>query len=132
MGTVTVIRLGADKYEPQPIPEVNKKYHAFDDGKIKPSRHFTTTIIEAIPFQKADDSLLEFWREEVKECYWLYATETDYFIKTHENDFDEPAYYVRTREGGWFSLGWMGARLDIDGRLYELMIKNYGNVLEEE
>ncbi len=121
MGNVTVIRLGADRYIPQPVPEVGKEYHAFDDGKIKPSRHSITTITEIIPFEKADKELLETWRNEVKECYWLYATETDYFVKAEWDD--EASYFVRTTDGGWFSLGWFGSRLDIDGSLYRDMLK---------
>ena len=127
MGTVTCIRLGADKYEPQPIPEMGKEYHAFDDGKISPSRHFITKIVEVIPFTAADEVLLRIWKQEVETCYWLYATETDYFIKAYDGDTEEPSYFVRTTEGGWFSLGWFGSRLDIDGSLYEQMRKSYGD-----
>jgi hypothetical protein len=119
MGTVTVIRLGADKYTPQPVPEVGKIYHAFDDGKIRLNRHFITTILEVIPFTNADSALLKTWKSEVEACYWLYATETDYFIKASDGETTEPSYYVRTTEGNWFSLGWFGALLDIDGSLYE-------------
>ena len=131
MGTVTVIRLGADKYEPQPVPEVNKEYYAFDDGKIKPSRLERVKIVEVIPFKECQDNeLISNWTVEVADCYWLYAQDTDYFIKA-EGD-NETSYFVRTTDGGWFSLGWFGSRLDIDGSLYELMIKNYGDILEEE
>lgn len=119
MGTVTVIRLGADKYDPKPVPEVGKEYHAFDDGKIRLNRHYITTITEVIPFDKADETLLETWRKEVESCYWLYAPETDYFIKAFDGDTKQPSYYVRTTEGNWFSLGWLGGLLDIDGSLYE-------------
>lgn len=124
MGTVTCIRLGADKYEPQPIPEVNKEYHTFDDGKIKPSRHSIATVTKIIPFAEADAELLDDWKQNVEECYWLYAPETDYFIRATYEDAIE--HFVRTTEGEWFSLGFFGSRLDIDGSLYELMIKNYG------
>jgi hypothetical protein len=41
----------------------------------------------------------------------------------------EPQYFVRTKDGGWFSLGWFGSRLDIDGSLYEKM-KEWYNVEE--
>ena len=62
---------------------------------------------------------------EVQAYEWLYATATDYFIKA-ESDFDENLlYFVRTLDGGWFSIDfpgyWMGARLDIDGSLYRKM-----------
>lgn len=131
MGTVTVIRLDADKYEPQPVPEVNKEYHAFDDGKIKPSRHSIVRITEVIPFKECQDNeLISNWTVEVTDCYWLYAQDTDYFVKAEWDD--ETSYFVRTTDGGWFSLGWFGARLDVDGKLYESMIKHYGDILEEK
>jgi hypothetical protein len=60
------------------------------------------------------------------DCYWLYAPETDYFIKAEYDDEEEPAYFVRTKDGGWFSLGFFGARLDTDGSLYSKMIELFG------
>lgn len=129
MGTVTVIN--TTPYNLQPVPEVGKEYHIFDDGKIKPSRHYTAKILEVIPFKECNNKvLLETWAMEVQACEWLYATATDYFVKA-ESDFDKnPLYFVRTLDGGWFSIDfpgyWMGARLDIDGSLYNKMIENYG------
>ena len=114
----------------QPIPELNKEYHIFDDGKIKPSRHYTCIITDIIPFGECEDSaLLEAWEREVAECTWLYEKETDYLIKA-TSDFDEyPLYFVRTIGGDWFSIDypnwWMGARLDIDGTLYKKMTEYY-------
>ena len=126
MGTVTIIN--TTPYKLQLVPEVGKEYHTFDDGKIRPSRHAITTISEVIPFDDCSDTeLLELWHNEVEECYWLYATETDYFVKAEYDD--ETAYFVRTKDGGWFSLGWFGSRLDIDGSLYEKM-KEWYNVEE--
>ena len=114
----------------KPIPELNKEYHIFDDGKIKPSRCYTCTITDIIPFAECHDKdLLEAWQAEVSEGHWLYEKETDYLIKA-TSDFDEnPLYFVRTIDGGWFSIDypnwWMGARLDIDGKLYEQMVEWY-------
>lgn len=122
---VTVIN--PEPYKLQPVPEVGKEYHTFDDGKIKPSRHSIATITEVIPFVEADTELLDLWKQEVDECYWLYAKETDYFVKVEYDD--ETSYFVRTEDGGWFSLGWFGARLDIDGSLYTKM-KEWYNVKE--
>lgn len=123
-GTVTVIN--TTPYKLQPVPEVGKEYHIFDDGKIRPSRHAIATIAEVIPFKDCtDNALMSTWAEEVTECYWLYANETDYFIKATTTFDSEPLYFVRTTDGGWFSLGWFGARLDIDGSLYEKMKENY-------
>ena len=122
MGTVTIIN--TTPYKLQPVPEVGKEYHAFDDGKIKPSRLEVVDIVELIPFDKADEKLIDEWKQNVEECYWLYATETDYFVKGEYDD--ATAYFVRTKDGGWFSLGWFGSRLDIDGELYKKMIETYG------
>ena len=113
-----IIILSEQEYKEQPVPEVGKKYHIFDDGKIRPSRHSITTIAEVIPFADfKDEEILEAWHEEVEDNYWLFAQETDYFIRgTFEKDDDQ--YFVRTVDGGWFSLGWFGSRLDIDGVRY--------------
>jgi hypothetical protein len=69
---------------------------------------------------------MSIWTDEVTDCYWLYANETDYFVEGKYDDEDEPSYFVRTKDGGWFSLGWIGARLDIDGSLYNKMIEQFG------
>ena len=122
MGTVTVIN--TTPYKLQPVPEVGKEYHAFDDGKIRPSRLEVVKITELIPFDKADEELINEWKQEVEECYWLYAEETDYFAKGEWDD--EISYFVRTKDGGWFSMGWFGSRLDVDGDLYKKMIETYG------
>lgn len=131
-GTVTIIN--TTPYKWQPIPEVGKEYHIFDDGKIRPSRHYVASIANIISFEECtDEELHKAWRENVKEAYWLFAPETDYFIKA-TSDFDKnPLYFVRTVDGGWFSIDypgtWMGASLDIDGSLYEKM-EEYYNVKE--
>ncbi len=120
-----VTLLNPKEYKQQPVPEVGKEYHTFDDGKISPSRHSITTITEVIPFSEFKDTdVLEIWHLEVEDCYWLYATETDYFVKAEYDD--EMVYFVRTKDGGWFSLGFFGARLDIDGSLYNNMIEQFG------
>ena len=125
MGTVTVINTTPQKL--QPVPEVGKEYNAFDDGKIRPSRLEHVKIVEVIPFNECtDQTLVATWKREVEECYWLYAEETDYFIKANCVQPDIGAqWFVRTVDGGWFSIGWWGSRLDIDGELYKKMKENY-------
>ena len=115
----------------KPIPELNKEYHIFDDGKIKPSRHYKCIITDIIPFNEcADEELLKAWKREVAECSWLFNKETDYFVKANSGFDENPLYFVRTLEGNWFSIDypnwWMGAILDIDGSLYKEMLKWYG------
>lgn len=122
---VTVLNL--KDYKKQPVPEVGKEYHTFDDGKINFGRHFISRVTEVVPFAEVNNEvLLEEWRQEVMDYYWLYAPETDYFIKAEAENEEEPSYFVRTTDGGWFSLGWFGSRLDIDGSLYSSMIETYG------
>ena len=129
-GTVTIIN--TTPYKLQPVPEVGKEYHIFDDGKIRPSRHYIAKVLEVIPFADIDldSDLIDVWTVEKDESDFLYAQETDYFIRA-ESDFDEnPLYFVRTLDGGWFSIDypncWMGARLDVDDELYKQMKENYG------
>ena len=125
MGTVTIIN--TTPYKLQPVPEVGKEYNAFDDGKIRPSRLEHVKIVEVIPFKECkDNALISTWTEEVTDCYWLYAQETDYFVKAICVQPDTGAqWFVRTEDGGWFSLGFWGSRLDVDGELYKKMKENY-------
>ena len=133
------------------IPELGKEYHFFDDGKISNSRHYIAKVIELIPIEEAkniiistprdynintgqnlfvDMSLYDIWLDEKERCDWLYNDDTDYIIKANIPNYDDdPIYFVRTKDDGWFSMDvtnwWQGGRLDIDGKRYENMIKNY-------
>lgn len=53
----------------QPIPEVGKRYHCFDDGKITFSRHFIVEVNEVLGHQqfkkKYPEAFLQY-REAVK------------------------------------------------------------------
>lgn len=104
------------------IPKVGLSYNCFDDGKINHSRLYTVIVKKVIPFNKIDKKTLKNWLEEVKQCYWLYAKETDYFIKT-ENEEKEIEIFVRTIDGSWFSIGGFlnCGRLDIDGKLTNIL-----------
>ena len=106
-------------------PVLGQTYNYFDDGKIRPSRRMRVTITEIIPFSEIDEETLNDWKEEVKQCDWLYAKETDYFVKADLKVSDnktEKIIFVRTiNNNGWFSLGWWGVRLDIDGSLNALL-----------
>lgn len=129
-GKINVINLESKK-PPQRVPEVGKEYHIFDDGKIRPTRHYMCKIIEIIPFIECkDQELLDAWKNEMEECDWLFSPETDYFVKAISTFDENPLYFVRTLNGGWFSIDhpnwWMGARLDITGELYEIMVKEWG------
>jgi len=106
-------------------PVLGKTYNYFDDGKIKLSRRAEVVITDIIPFNEIDKETLNDWKQEVKDCYWLYAKETDFFVKADLKVSDnqiEKIIFVRTiKNNGWFSLGWWGGRLDIDGSLNALL-----------
>jgi hypothetical protein len=107
-------------------PVLGQTYNYFDDGKIRPCRRMEVVITEIIPFNKIDDITLNDWKEEVEECDWLYANKTDFFVKADlkvSDDKTENIIFVRTinNNDGWFSLGWWGGRLDIDGSLNALL-----------
>lgn len=100
----------------QRVPIVGEVRHFFDDGKMRDSRHYMATITEVIPYKRACQKLKKAWKKERWNCYWLYAYDTDYFIKCKVPKYDEkPIYFVRTQDGGWFSIDfngfWMGGRM---------------------
>ncbi len=104
------------------IPKIGKTYNCFDDGKISHSRLYTVDIKEVVAFDKIDKDTMQEWRIQVEKCHWLFAKETDYFIKT-ENGEDGDAVFVRTKDSGWFSIGdfMNSGRLDVDGELTKIM-----------
>ena len=104
------------------LPKIGKTYNCFNDGKISFSRLYTVDVKEIIPFDKIDKKTLKLWKNEVKDCPWLYSEETDFFIKT-DNEETETEFFVRTKKPGWFSIGddLYNGRLDVDGKLTELL-----------
>ena len=95
------------------IPEINKEYDYYDDGKITPSRHDKVIITEIIPFNKIDKETRNKWMNEVKECSWLYNNKTDYLIKGKLKNIKKNVIFVRTINNEWFSLGWWAGLLKI-------------------
>lgn len=94
--------------------KVGVDYDYFDDGKIKPSRKYNVTITKILKKNEIDEDTLKLWEEESTKCDWLYAKETDYFIKGElwiDLTRNEEITFVRTLDGGWFSLGFWGGRL---------------------
>lgn len=106
------------------VPKVNEVYNYFDDGKIRESRLEQVEIKEIIPFSEIDKEILKLWKRELKQCHWLYNLTTDYFIKSFLKETKVIIYFVRCKKNGWFSLGWYGGRLDIDGELYKQLEQN--------
>ena len=124
--------LYSHKKHMQPVPEVGKKYHCFDDGKITFSRHFIIQVDEVLghqQFKKKYPKQFRIYRAAVKGHYWLYSTHSDKFVITHNGENDELGVYVRTKQGGWFGIGmwWNSARLDVTGKLWETLISQADN-----
>lgn len=125
----TFIFLNARKYRPKPIPEVGKRYHCFDDGKITFSRHFIIKVDEVLgfmQFKKKYPEMVKSYLETIRICYWLYTKSSDKFVITFKGENDELGVYVRTKDGGWFGIGdwYNSAILDVTGKLWDNLVKN--------
>ena len=117
------------KRHKMPVPEVGKKYHCFDDGKIRFSRHYIVEISEVLSycaFKKKYPKLFKKYTSLVKMCYWLYAKSTDFFVVCEKGENGEPAVFVRTKDGGWFSIGDFinSGELDVTGELWKDLIEH--------
>jgi len=111
----------------KPIPEVGKKYHCFDDGKITFSRHFIVQVDEVLghmQFKKKYPELFKCYRKCIKQSYWLYSTHSDKFIIVYNGENNELGAYVRTKQGGWFGIGtwWNSATLDVTRELWDDLV----------
>ena len=109
------------------IPEINKTYSYFDDGKIRYSRMDKVLITEVIPFDKIDKETLSIWQKESIRCDWLYRGNTDFFIKGHLKEENHETIFVRDIDNNWFSMGWFGGTLDVDNSLTESLGLNRSN-----
>ena len=116
----------------QPLPELGKRYHFFEDGKSGPSRHYIIEITNIIPFEEMiDEELLDTYDTEVEEGDFLYAPETDYFVygrkvlSDNTLDTEDEFIFIRTNYGGWFSFGhWFeDGQLDVNNSKYNETIK---------
>lgn len=123
----------------EPIPEVGKEYHCFDDGKITPSRHYIIQVDEVLgycQFKKKYPTYFKQYIKVAKSHYWLYSRSSDKFIITYKGENNEFAVYVRTKQGGWFGIGslYNCGDLDVSGKLWNIMLRNMDvmNYTEEE
>lgn len=115
-----------------PVPEVGKKYHCFDDGKIRFSRHYIVEVSEVIgycAFKKKYPVLFKNYTSLVKRCYWLYAKSTDFFVVCEKGENGELAVFVRMKDGGWFSIGDFinSGELDVTGELWNDLVAHIDN-----
>ena len=119
------------------VPEVGKKYHFFDDGKISPSRHYIAQVEQIIDMKEARRRYAErytkpgflrqlsvIWEEIKNQRDWIFAKETDYLVLCSIEGYSEHwIWFARTKNSGWFSLdihsGLETGELDVDGSIYE-------------
>lgn len=107
------------------VPEIGKEYDNFDDGKIKRSRLSKVKVVAVYDFEKAPMALKEEWAKEVKSTYWLYSPQTDCIVEAAWVGADEDEkniFFIRSKDGGWFSMGFWAGRLDIDGSLLQGLV----------
>lgn len=133
------------------IPNIGDIIPAFDDGKVRFSRLYVAKITDIISFERAKEMklenlpiegpsneytsgwLIDIWKWNKQEYDWLFAEETDFFIEAElEGEVANPNYFVRTKNGEWFSMNvqsyLQGAVLDTDLELYKHMItEGYGS-----
>lgn len=114
------------------IPQIDKTYKCFDDGKVNRGRMYEVTIRELVPFKEMTDELiLDIWKDCSTDSS-LFSEETDYFCLCYDDPDEELEVFVRTKNGGWFGISnkfLVGGRLDIDGSLYNRILeteKEYG------
>ena len=111
----------------QPVPEVGRRYHCFDDGKITFSRHYIIKVDEVLSFMAFKRKYPDWFKqyiEVVKDHYWLYSRSSDKFIITHKGENDVFGVFTRTKQGGWFGIGnwWNSGTLDVTGSIWQGLV----------
>lgn len=125
-----------------PVPKEGQIYHAFDDGKITPSRHMLMKVVKVHDVNFIRPFLKACIAQEKEEHYWLFDGTTDYVVEcewlTDSSLCDHKDYYfIRTIHGKWFAMAvqnWMdGCELDVTGDLWEYLITEWKeNVLSPD
>ena len=105
------------------VPVIGEVYDHFDDGKIRESRRCDVVITAVVPFAEASQEDKDWWEQDAQDADFLYAPRTDYLVYGVCCGDNEQVIYVRTQDGGWFSIGWSGGRL-LDKSVWEEMKQN--------
>lgn len=117
-----------------PVPSIGRKYFAFNDGKVRPSRTVVIKITNIFDEKTIVDHIYDLWKEVSEDCDFLYSSETDYFIYGEDVENPEDTYiFARTYDGGWFSFnqGFGDVSLDTTGRQFNVMKTWVNNFTEE-
>ena len=86
------------------LPEIEKIYKFYDDGKITYSRQYRYKIINVIPYDNVSDKIKEQYKTLVNYYNWIFSSHTDYFITGKaEDDIIKDQVFMRTLKGDWFS-----------------------------
>jgi hypothetical protein len=120
----------------KPVPEINKSYKFYADGKITATRQYDATIESVLSFNDSLDYqvhsyMLEntvlvdayrFAMRDQSDHMQIFAPETDYFIGCKiPNYSDNTVWFCRDTKGGWASLAledyWQAGVLDVDGEM---------------
>jgi hypothetical protein len=77
-------------------------------------------------------NLLDIHSNEIKNCDWIFAPETDYFIEASCPVYDDNnLWFARTKDGGWFSMNiqswWQSGELDVDESKFNEIIEFWKN-----
>jgi hypothetical protein len=107
------------KSEMESVPDINKVYNFFEDGKLR--RNDRVEVTGVLTFDEIDDKTKEIWKEELDTFKMLYSDKTDFFIQGTLLSNNIKLVFARTIDGGWFSFTnyvWDG-RLDVDGKMMD-------------
>lgn len=114
---------------PMPIPEINKIYISYEDGKHLADREYKVIVKDVLRYKQLPKKVKKLWKQQVKEYYWLYSPDSGYFVKALSlvGENDSIQYFVRTHGDGWFSLNTNNhgahGELDVDGSIHEKVCK---------
>lgn len=116
-----------------PVPKIGHIYHAFDDGKVTPSRHMLMKVVDVYEYDHLKPWIKACVMWEKDEHYWLFDGMTDYVVKcewlTDYSVSNKEYYFIRTIHGGWFAMAvhsWMdGCELDTTGDIWNYLITEW-------
>lgn len=124
-----------------PVPKIGHIYHAFDDGKVTPSRHMLMKVVDVYEYNYLKPWIKACVIQEKENHSWLFDGITDYVIKcewlTDYPVLNKEYYFIRTIRGGWFAMSvhsWMDScELDATGDIWNYLITEWReNVLSPD
>lgn len=116
-----------------PVPKIGHIYHAFDDGKVTPSRHMLMKVVDVYEYNYLKPWIKACVIQEKDNHSWLFDGITDYVIKcewlTDYPVSNKEYYFIRTIRGGWFAMSvhsWMDScELDTTGDIWNYLITEW-------